>query len=451
MSGTSLDGLDLCAAEFKRSGDRWTYRIRAYETVSYRGTHWPERLAAAYSDRGALRTQISLDFASWCQDQWLAFGSRHHFAAHAVAHHGHTVEHDPSRGITVQIGHEALVFASSPIPVVGDFRSGSVARGGQGAPLVPLADRDLFADFAVCVNLGGFSNASWTDAGGLRRAGDLGPCNGLLNPLAGELGLDYDPEGQHAARGRVAPSSLASSSLASSSLASSSLASSSLAPSSLASSSLANPQTSQEPTSQSQPISANEPISAHLSQQPTSQSQPISANEPISAHLSQRANEPISANLSQRANEPISANLSQLNYYSAPFPKSLGREWMEREFWPVFNSARPPRTEDALATASAHIAWSIVHGLRTAHAPQGKALLSGGGARNAHLVRQLRQIAPEWQWTVAPDDILESKEALAFAYLGLLRLRNEPNVLACYAGGQNDGCDGTVFGKFDQT
>ena len=386
MSGTSLDGLDLCAAEFERFGDRWTYRIHAFETITYRGTPWPERLAAAYSDRGALRTQISLDFASWCQDQWLAFGSRHHFAAHAVAHHGHTVEHDPSRGITVQIGHEALVFASSPIPVVGDFRSGSVARGGQGAPLVPLADRDLFADFAVCVNLGGFSNASWTDAGGLRRAGDLGPCNGLLNPLAGELGLDYDPEGQHAARGRVAPSSLASSSLASSSL--------------------ANPQTSQEPTSQSQPISAN---------------------------------------------EPISANLSQLNYYSAPFPKSLGREWMEREFWPVFNSARPPRTEDALATASAHIAWSIVHGLRTAHAPHGKALLSGGGARNAHLARQLCQISPEWHWMVAPDDILESKEALAFAYLGLLRLRNEPNVLACYAGGQNDGCDGTVFGKFDQT
>ena len=413
MSGTSLDGLDLCAAEFKRSGDRWTYRIRAFETVSYRGTHWPERLAAAYSDRGALRTQISLDFASWCQDQWLSFNARHHFAAHAVAHHGHTVEHDPSRGITVQIGHEALVFASSPIPVVGDFRSGSVARGGQGAPLVPLADRDLFADFAVCVNLGGFSNASWTDAGGLRRAGDLGPCNGLLNPLAGELGLDYDPEGQHAARGRVASSSLATSSMATSSVATSSLASSSLA-----TSSLANPQTSQQPTSQSQPISANEPISAHLS---------------------------------QRANEPISANLSQLNYYSAPFPKSLGREWMEREFWPVFNSARPQRTEDALATASAHIAWSIVHGLRTAHAPHGKALLSGGGARNAHLVRQLYQIAPEWQWTVAPDDILESKEALAFAYLGLLRLRNEPNVLASYAGGQNDGCDGTVFGKFYKT
>jgi anhydro-N-acetylmuramic acid kinase len=383
MSGTSLDGLDLCAAEFERSGDRWNYRIHAFETITYRGTPWPERLTAAYADRGPLREQVSRDFAAWCQDQWLSFNARHHFAAHAVTHHGHTVEHDPLRGITVQIGHEASVLAASSIPVVGDFRSGSVARGGQGAPLVPLADRDLFADFAVCVNLGGFSNASWTDAGGLRRAGDLGPCNGLLNPLAGELGLDYDPEGQHAACGRVADWLIGS-----------------LAPGSLATSSLAQPQTSQQPTNQSQ---------------------------------------------------PFSANLSQLTYYWTPFPKSLGREWMEREFWPAFNAVRPKKTEDALATASAHIAWSIVHGLRTAKAPQGKALLSGGGARNAHLVSQLRQIAPEWQWTVAPDNILESKEALAFAYLGLLRLRNEPNVLASYAGGQNDGCDGTVFGKCDKT
>lgn len=114
MSGTSLDGLDLCAAEFECTGDRWNYRIHAFETITYRGTPWPERLSAAYADRGPVRDQVSRDFATWCQDQWLSFNARHHFAAHAVAHHGHTVEHDPSRGITVQIGHEASVFTSSP-------------------------------------------------------------------------------------------------------------------------------------------------------------------------------------------------------------------------------------------------------------------------------------------------------------------------------------------------
>lgn len=381
MSGTSLDGLDLCAAEFSLCDGRWHYRILAFETHSYRGTPWPDRLTEAYRERGAVRSQTSLDFAAWCQTKWTDFDRRHQFGAQAVAHHGHTVEHDPARGITVQIGHEASVFAGSPIPVVGDFRTASVARGGQGAPLVPLADRDLFADYAVCLNLGGFSNASWTDAGGLRRAGDLGPCNGLLNPLAQELGLDYDPEGRYAASGQV-----------------------------------------------SYDASGVSNASGHAA--PTSQP----ANQLTSSALRAPANP-------QRTPRP-----SQLAYYSAPFPKSLGREWMEREFWPVFNATRPKKTEDALATAADHIAWSIAHGLRTAGAPHGLALLSGGGAYNADLIQRIAQYAPEWQWTVAPRDVLEAKEALAFAYLGLLRLRGEPNVLASYAGGPMDGCDGTVFG-----
>ncbi len=296
-----------------------------------------------------------------------------------MAHHGHTVEHDPARGITVQIGHEPSVFAASPIPVVGDFRTACVARGGQGAPLVPLADRDLFGDYAVCVNLGGFSNASWTDAGGLRRAGDLGPCNGLLNPLAQELGLDYDPEGRYAASGQVNYAA-------------------------------------------SGQVNYANPAHAAPSNQPTS----------------------------QLANQQRAPRASQLAYYATPFPKSLGREWMDREFWPAFNAFRPQKTEDALATAADHIAWSIAHGLRTANAPRGRALLSGGGAYNSDLIRRITEHAPEWTWTVADNQTLEAKEALAFAYLGLLRLRNEPNVLKSYAGGHSDGCDGTILGTSGQ-
>jgi anhydro-N-acetylmuramic acid kinase len=255
------------------------------------------------------------------------------------------VEHDPARGITVQIGHESALFASSPIPVVGDFRSASVARGGQGAPLVPIADRDLFDEFEVCVNLGGFSNASWTDSDGMRRAGDLGPCNGLLNGLASELDLDYDPDGMHAAQGSAADD----------------------------------------------------------------------------------------------------ARLRAVEYYHRPFPKSLGREWMEQSFMPEFAAIRPTSTQDALATASEHIAWTLAHGLRSAGAPPGRVLLSGGGALNADLVRRIANQAPEWSWQVAHGELLQAKEALAFAYLGLLRLRGEPNVLQSYAGGSADGCDGIVF------
>ena len=46
---------------------------------------------------------------------------------------------------------------------------------------------------------------------------------------------------------------------------------------------------------------------------------------------------------------------------------------------------------------------------------------------------------------MAHGELLQAKEALAFAYLGLLRLRGEPNVLQSYADGSADGCDGIVF------
>ena len=112
---------------------------------------------------------------------------------------------------------------------------------------------------------------------------------------------------------------------------------------------------------------------------------------------------------------------------------------------PEFVAIRPTSTQDALATAAEHIAWTLAHGLRSAWAPPGRVLLSGGGALNADLVRRVNKQAPEWSWQVAPGELLQAKEALAFAYLGLLKLRGEPNVLRSYAGGSADGCDGIVF------
>jgi anhydro-N-acetylmuramic acid kinase len=64
---------------------------------------------------------------------------------------------------------------------------------------------------------------------------------------------------------------------------------------------------------------------------------------------------------------------------------------------------------------------------------------------NADLIRRVTKQAPGWSWQVAPGELLQAKEALAFAYLGLLKLRGEPNVLKSYAGGSADGCDGMVF------
>jgi anhydro-N-acetylmuramic acid kinase len=120
-----------------------------------------------------------------------------------IAMHGHTVFHAPEDGLTLQIGKGALMAEWCGITTVCDFRSGDVALGGQGAPLVPIGDELLFGQYEACLNLGGIANISYRDNGQQRIAYDISPCNMALNLLAGALSLDYDPQGENARQGAV--------------------------------------------------------------------------------------------------------------------------------------------------------------------------------------------------------------------------------------------------------
>ena len=202
MSGTSLDGLDLCRCDLHVGGGRWSYDLLAARTVAYEPA-WRRRLDAAI---GLPRDGLAeLDEA---YGRLLGTAAREFLAELGesapvvVASHGHTVHHEPDDEYTRQVGDPRALAEASGCRVVADFRTGDVALGGQGAPLVPAADALLFGEYAACVNLGGFANFSY-EAAGRRLASDVTVCNLLLDRLAARVGLAYDEGGRLASTGRV--------------------------------------------------------------------------------------------------------------------------------------------------------------------------------------------------------------------------------------------------------
>ena len=139
-----------------------------------------------------------------------------------IGSHGQTIYHcPPSRGragSTLQIGEPAVIAERTGVTTVADFRPADIAAGGQGAPLVPMADWLLFAHRRRCrtvQNIGGIANLTWLPAGaGLAdvRAFDTGPGNMILDRLASLITrgrLAYDRDGLLAAQGQVNPKLLA--------------------------------------------------------------------------------------------------------------------------------------------------------------------------------------------------------------------------------------------------
>lgn len=201
MSGTSLDGLDIVLCEFSHERETWCYEILHGETRMF-----PEDLSQRLQEahRSSAMDFISLDndFGHWCGLQVREVCENHRFTPLLVASHGHTVFHEPGKGITCQIGNASRLSVSSGYMVVNDFRTADVALGGQGAPLVPVGDHLLFSSFGHCLNIGGIANISFVK-NGRRRAFDIVPANMVLNHLANRLGLTYDNKGIVAASGEL--------------------------------------------------------------------------------------------------------------------------------------------------------------------------------------------------------------------------------------------------------
>ena len=205
MSGTSLDGIDAALIETDGEtvaafGPSATFPYPAGFRASLAGS------LGRSSGLEAVEAELTRRHGDAVRKLLSRLPSGHP-PPELVGFHGHTVDHRPDEGVTLQIGDGGALASSLGIPVVDDFRSADVAAGGQGAPLAPLYHAALLADVGrpvAVLNLGGMANLTWVADGRPPVAFDTGPGNALLDQwVERHSGRSFDEGGVLAAGGRV--------------------------------------------------------------------------------------------------------------------------------------------------------------------------------------------------------------------------------------------------------
>lgn len=144
------------------------------------------------------------------------------------------------------------------------------------------------------------------------------------------------------------------------------------------------------------------------------------------------------------------ALLNELNaagYFAAPFPKSLGKEWVDAHTLRQLLAA-DCAVADKLQTACHHIAFQVAAGIKSLVTQSGprKVLATGGGAFNTYLIELIQAALGDSFTVVVPEpELVGFKEALIFAFLGVLRWRNEPNCLSSVTGARHNNVGGAIY------
>ena len=341
MSGTSLDGVDLAQIQLTLHNNKWTFKIIESETVCYE-QNWVHQLKLAVDYPETELEKLNAAYTKLLGKIISEFIEKHKIEnLDAVCSHGHTILHQPEKGLTLQIGNLPEISSFINQTVVCDFRVQDVKLGGQGAPLVPIGDRLLFSEYDYCMNLGGFSNVSF-EQNEERIAFDISPVNTVLNYYANQLGLNYDDKGEISSTGKT--------------------------------------------------------------------------------------------------NKGLLNQLNVLDFYQQKHPKSLGFEFVKEVILPLIESFDIP-IEDKLCTFTEHVAFQIAQALPN---KKGSILITGGGTYNDFLIERICHYLPKMEIAIPSAKILEFKEALIFALLGVLKLRNEINVLSSVTGAKIDHISGEI-------
>lgn len=339
MSGTSLDGVDLVYVKFFGDKDSH-FEILKTETIKY-SDFWKNKLQNAFDKKEDKLDKLSIKYGILLAKIINNFIAKNKIVTlDFIASHGHTIFHKPDKGYTLQIGDGYQMAKLTGYKVVCDFRTQDVKLGGQGAPLVPIGDAFLFADYDYCLNLGGFSNSSF-DEDGTRKAYDICPVNIVLNYLANKLNLEYDAGGKIAESGAI--------------------------------------------------------------------------------------------------HTDLLKELNALSFYRQPAPKSLGFEFVVNFIFPLFDKYNLS-VNDLLRTFTEHIARQLSQNIK----PNKRVLVTGGGAYNDFLIKRFKAISHS-ELIIPEPEIINFKEALIFAFLGLLRIKNKVNCLKSVTGASRDHSSGKVW------
>ena len=201
MSGTSLDGIDFAEIVFTYT-TKWSFEIKKCDTYAY-PKYWLTQLQNAVNFSEGELTLLDKEYTVFLGEQIKSFINNNAITTvDYVCSHGHTILHQPHKGITLQIGNLPNIAQLTQQNVVCNFRVEDVKLGGQGAPLVPIGDQILFSEYTYCINLGGFSNVSFNKQD-TRIAYDICAVNVVLNYYAKKLGLAYDDQGNIAKTGSL--------------------------------------------------------------------------------------------------------------------------------------------------------------------------------------------------------------------------------------------------------
>ena len=346
MSGTSLDGLDLCYCHISRTEDKWEFDIKEIKSISY-----SEDMRSELKDSIYLKADELLRFhntyGTWLGQEAKAFIAENNLKVDFIASHGHTTHHQPENGLTFQIGSGQHLANESGCKVICDFRTNDIALGGQGAPLVPIGDELFFSTYDFCLNLGGISNISLKQKG-KRIAYDIGLANMILNHITHKIDMAYDKGGSLARKGSI--------------------------------------------------------------------------------------------------NQKMLEKLNALKYYLLPHPKSIGYEWFLEEVIPIVDET-DDTTENLLHTAIHHICTKVAQQVQLNASQKEQTLfVTGGGALNDFMIETLQKELNDNTKIIVPSNtLIEFKEALVFALMGVLRIEQEINVLKSVTGAKRDSSSGIVY------